>query len=43
VCAGGCSVASHNEHGDLHTPTCHRRSFESALTTLAAEAAGVSA
>jgi uncharacterized protein len=43
VCAGGCSVASHNEHGDLHTPTCHRRSIESALTTLAAEAAGVSA
>jgi uncharacterized protein len=43
VCAGGCSVASHNEHGDLHTPTCHRRSFESALTTLAADAAGVSA
>jgi uncharacterized protein len=43
VCAGGCSVASHNEHGDMHTPTCHRRSFESALTTLAAEAARASA
>jgi uncharacterized protein len=43
VCGGGCSVASHNEHGDLHTPTCHRRSFESALTTLAAEAASAGA
>ena len=28
VCGGGCSVASHHEHGDMHTPTCHRRSFE---------------
>jgi uncharacterized protein len=43
VCGGGCSVASHTEHGDMHTPTCHRRSFESALITLAADAAGVCA
>ena len=39
VCAGGCSVASHTELGDLDTPACHRTSFESALGALAAEAA----
>jgi len=41
VCAGGCSVASHTELGDMNTPTCHKRSFESALVSLAQEAAGV--
>jgi uncharacterized protein len=41
VCAGGCSVASHTELGDMDTPTCHKRSFESALISLAHEAAGV--
>jgi uncharacterized protein len=39
VCAGGCSVASHTELGDLDTPACHRTSLESALVSLAAEAA----
>lgn len=40
VCAGGCSVASHNEQGDMHQPTCHKSSFESGLVSLAHEAAG---
>ena len=35
VCAGGCSVASHAELGDMNTPTCHKPSFESALISLA--------
>jgi uncharacterized protein len=35
VCAGGCSVASHTELGDMNTPTCHKGSFESALVQLA--------
>jgi uncharacterized protein len=42
VCAGGCSVASHTELGDMNMPTCHKQSFESALVTLAHEAAGAS-
>ena len=41
VCAGGCSVASHTELGDMNTPTCHKRSFESALISLAHDVAGV--
>ena len=39
VCAGGCSVASHSEQGDMHKPTCHKDSMESALVSLAEEAA----
>jgi uncharacterized protein len=39
VCAGGCVAASHSQLGDMNTPTCHKRSFESALVTLAHEAA----
>ncbi len=39
VCAGGCTVAAHAEHGDLDAPACHRRSFESALVSYAADAA----
>jgi len=35
VCAGGCSVASHTELGDMNTPTCHKSSFDSALISLA--------
>ena len=42
VCAGGCSVASHNELGDMNTPACHKSSFESALVSLAQESASVS-
>jgi uncharacterized protein len=39
VCAGGCSVASHAELGDMDTPSCHRHGMESALVSLAADAA----
>jgi uncharacterized protein len=41
VCAGGCSVASHTELGDMNAPTCHKRSFESALVSLARQAASL--
>ena len=40
VCAGGCLVASHNELGDMNLPTCHKRSFESAVIALAHQASG---
>jgi uncharacterized protein len=39
VCAGGCLVASHSELGDMNRPTCHKRSFESALIALAHDVA----
>jgi uncharacterized protein len=39
VCAGGCSVASHTELGDMSTPSCHKASMEAALVTLAHSAA----
>jgi len=39
VCAGGCTVAAHNELGDMHAPNCHKTSFEAGLVTLAHEAA----
>ena len=42
VCAGGCSVASHNEQGDMNEPSCHKSSFESGVVSMAYEAAGVS-
>jgi len=35
VCAGGCVAASHSQLGDMNVPTCHKRSFESALVALA--------
>ncbi|MDE3153901.1 MAG: radical SAM protein [Acidobacteriota bacterium] len=41
VCAGGCSVSSHAELGDMNTPACHKSSFESAMVSLAHEAASV--
>jgi len=40
VCAGGCVVASHTTLGDMNAPTCHKRSYESALIALAHQAAG---
>jgi uncharacterized protein len=43
VCGGGCAVAAHAELGDMDAPSCHRRSLEAALTSLAAEAAGTDA
>jgi len=39
VCAGGCVAASYAQVGDMNTPTCHKPSFESALVSLAHEAA----
>jgi uncharacterized protein len=39
VCAGGCPLASHTQLGDMHTPTCRKTSFDSALIALAHEAA----
>jgi len=39
VCGGGCAVASHAELGDMEAPSCHRRSIESALASLAEETA----
>ena len=39
VCAGGCVAASHSQLGDMNVPTCHKRSFESALVALAHAAA----
>ena len=38
VCGGGCSVASHAEQGDMMAPSCHKPSFETALTGLAMKA-----
>ena len=43
VCAGGCMVASHTQLGDMNRPTCHKRSFESALISLAHDAASAAA
>jgi uncharacterized protein len=39
VCAGGCVANSHSQLGDMNLPTCHKRSFESALVSLAHTAA----
>jgi uncharacterized protein len=39
VCAGGCVSASYSQLGDMNLPTCHKRSFESALVSLAHSAA----
>lgn len=39
VCAGGCTVASHAELGDMNAPNCHKRSFEAGVESLAREAA----
>jgi len=39
VCAGGCTVAAHNELGDMHAPNCHKSSFEAGVLALARDAA----
>ena len=39
VCAGGCTVASHAELGDMNTPNCHKTSFEAGVVTMARTAA----
>jgi radical SAM protein with 4Fe4S-binding SPASM domain len=43
VCAGGCVAASYSQLGDMNTPTCHKRTFESALISLAHTAASAAA
>jgi uncharacterized protein len=42
VCGGGCSVASHAQLGDMNAPACHKRVLESALISLAHDAASSS-
>jgi uncharacterized protein len=39
VCAGGCIAASHATLGDMNTPACHKRAYESAVISLAHHAA----
>jgi uncharacterized protein len=39
VCAGGCTVAAHNELGNMHAPNCHKTSFEAGVLALARDAA----
>jgi uncharacterized protein len=39
VCAGGCTVAAHNELGDMHAPNCHKTSFVAGVQALARDAA----
>lgn len=39
VCAGGCTVASANELGDMYAPNCHKPSFEAGVISMAHEAA----
>jgi radical SAM protein with 4Fe4S-binding SPASM domain len=43
VCAGGCVANSFSQLGDMNVPTCHKRSFESALVSLAHSAANTPA
>jgi uncharacterized protein len=42
VCAGGCIAGSHATLGDMNTPACHKRSFETAVVSLAHQVAGAS-
>jgi len=39
VCAGGCTVAAHNELGDMHAPNCHKPSFQAGVISLARDVA----
>jgi uncharacterized protein len=39
VCAGGCTVAAHNELGSIDVPNCHKSSLEAGLVSLAHDAA----
>jgi uncharacterized protein len=43
VCAGGCVANSHTQLGDMNLPTCHKRTFDSALISLAHTAASAAA
>ena len=42
VCAGGCTVAAHNELGDMHAPNCHKTSFIAGVQALAREQSSTS-
>jgi uncharacterized protein len=42
VCAGGCIAASHMTLGDMNTPACHKRTYESAVVSLAHQFASAS-
>jgi uncharacterized protein len=42
VCAGGCTVASHSELGDMNAPNCHKSSFEAGVVSMARDAATAS-
>lgn len=42
VCAGGCIAASHATLGDMNTPACHKRAYESAVISLAHQVASPS-
>ena len=39
VCAGGCTVASHTELGDMNAPNCHKTSFDAGVVSMARDAA----
>ena len=39
VCAGGCTVAAHNELGDIDKPNCHKTAIQAGLVSLAHQAA----
>lgn len=39
VCAGGCTVASHAELGNMNAPNCHKKSFEAGVVSMARDAA----
>ena len=39
VCAGGCTVAAHSEVGDMNKPSCHKKSFEAGVASMARDAA----
>jgi uncharacterized protein len=39
VCAGGCTVAAHTELGDMNAPSCHKKSFEAGVVSMARDAA----
>jgi len=39
VCAGGCTVAAHTERGDMNAPSCHKKSFEAGVASMAGDAA----
>jgi uncharacterized protein len=39
VCAGGCTVASYNELGNMNAPNCHKSAMQAGLIALAHDVA----